>query len=66
MDYHQMVLRITHESGKDLPWFFNTVFYWKHKYHSDVSNDIVLFVQMKAIPDYIKDFFDEMEKRRGQ
>lgn len=63
LSYYDMVLRITDKSGRDLHWFFQTTFYWKYMYHSDVSNDIMLFVQQKVVPQYVKDFFDEMQRR---
>jgi len=59
-----MVLRVVEESDRGLVWFFQTAHLWKEKFHTDISNDIVLFTKLKVIPYYIKDFFDEMERRK--
>ena len=66
MEHYDMVLRIVKNAEKDLVWFFQTTHYWKHGYHTDVSNDIVLFAQMGVIPEYVKDFFNEMERRKKE
>lgn len=65
MDYVAFILRMAKHSGYDIAYLFQVIHLWKYKYNTDISNDVVLFIRLKVVPEYVIDFCDEMERRKN-